>query len=235
MKDTMKIVPSILSDEVSVIEEQLAKLHSLSEDYQIDTVQMDIIDGEYADNITISPLDLNQFYFGDLQVDLHLMTIEPLDFVYEARELQDQIQFGIVLGQIEKMSSQEDFVSEVKKHNWKPGLCIDAYTPVESLSTAALEETQVLQIMGIRAGFQGQAFIEQTYKTIIEARERIAQVNPDIALYLDGGVKSEQLARLIELGVDAAVVGSVLWKATTVADGLDSLYEVIAEVESDEY
>lgn len=230
----MQIVPSILTDQSDIVASQLEQISAVSEDYELERVQFDIIDGEFADNITVTPLDLPQFEFGDLEVDLHLMTLEPLDFVYEAKEIKELVPVRRVIGQIEKMSSQELFVEEVKKQNWLPGLSLDLYTPLSELSLEALEDVLVLQIMGIQSGFQGQEFNEYTYQVLAEARELIEKVNPKIELVVDGGVKPEHLAKLQELGVDAVAVGSVLWKASSIEAGLDSLYEELAENEPEE-
>lgn len=230
----MKIIPSILSDDQQLVAEQLRLLHGLDEQYEIDRVQVDIIDGNFADNVTITPLDMPKFEWGELEVDVHLMTHEPLDFVYEAKEVAEFIQFHSIIGQVEKMSSQEDFVQEVKKQHWRPGLCLDLYTPISELSIEALQDVRVLQIMGIQAGFQGQTFVEHTYETIKAVRTLITEVNPTIELLVDGGVKADQLAKLAELGVDGVVVGSILWKSESVEAGLDSLYEKIAELVDEE-
>lgn len=230
----MQIIPSILTDQSDVVASQLQQVLDVSEDYELERVQFDIIDGEFADNITVTPLDLPQFEFGDLEVDLHLMTLEPLDFVYEAMEIKELVPVKRVIGQIEKMSSQELFVEEVKKQNWLPGLSLDVYTPLSEISLEALEDVRVLQIMGIQAGFQGQDFNEYTYGVIDEARALIEKVNPTIELIVDGGVKPTHLARLLELGVDAVAVGSVLWKAASIEEGLDSIYNELADNEPDE-
>ncbi|MCA9369071.1 hypothetical protein KC721_02130 [Candidatus Woesebacteria bacterium] len=230
----MKIIPSILSDDQQLVAEQLRLLHGLDEQYEIDRVQVDIVDGNFADNVTITPLDMPNFEWGELEVDVHLMTHEPLDFVYEAKEVTEFIQFHSIIGQVEKMSSQEDFVQEVKKQHWRPGLCLDLYTPISELSIEALQDVRVLQIMGIQAGFQGQTFVEHTYETIKAVRTLITEVNPTIELLVDGGVKADQLVKLAELGVDGVVVGSILWKSESVEAGLDSLYEKIAELVDEE-
>ena len=230
----MQIIPSILTDQSDVVASQLQQVLDVSEEYELERVQFDIIDGEFADNITVTPLDLPLFEFGDLEVDLHLMTHEPLDFVYEAKEIKELVPVKRVIGQIEKMSSQELFVEEVKKQNWLPGLSLDVYTPLSEISLEALEDVRVLQIMGIQAGFQGQDFNEYTYGVIDEARALIEKVNPTIELIVDGGVKPTHLARLLELGVDAVAVGSVLWKAASIEEGLDSIYNELADNEPDE-
>lgn len=62
----MKIIPSILSDDQQLVAEQLRLLHGLDEQYEIDRVQVDIVDGNFADNVTITPLDMPNFEWGEL-------------------------------------------------------------------------------------------------------------------------------------------------------------------------
>lgn len=227
----MIIIPSILTDEREVVAQQVARILAADSDYELTRVQIDMIDGNFADNVTITPLDLPDFDFDSLELDLHLMTHEPLDFVYEAKEVAETVPIARVIGQIEKMTSQEMFVEEVKKQSWIAGLSVDLYTPLSELSEDVLEEVGVLQIMGIQAGFQGQEFVEHTYKVVAEARKLLDRVNPQAELLVDGGVKPDQLSQLVELGVDGVAVGSVLWKAGSLEEGMDNLYEVLSEVE----
>jgi ribulose-phosphate 3-epimerase len=221
----MTIIPALLSDEQDVIASQLTAVQE--HDVAVEIVQVDIIDGDFADNITISPLDLPNFEFNTLAVDLHLMTIEPLDFVYEARDIAQVVPLRAIIAQVEKMSSQENFIEEVKKNNWLPGLSLDAYTPITEISKDSWEDLRIVQVMGIEAGFQGQQFIEQTYERIEEIKKLIELRNPDIELYVDGGVTVENIPLLEQLGVDAVVVGSSLFKTGDVIGELEKLQEAM--------
>jgi pentose-5-phosphate-3-epimerase len=43
----------------------------------LEAIQIDIVDGNFADNHTFTPQDLVDVDFGNLQIDFHLMTEEP--------------------------------------------------------------------------------------------------------------------------------------------------------------
>ncbi len=221
----MTIIPSILTDEVTLFASQLAQIVELGEVCSL--LQVDVIDGEFADNVTVTPLDLQQFEFGELQLDIHLMTQEPLDFVYELKEVANELNIRAVVAQIERMSSQQHFVEEVKKNNWLPGLSLNPYTPLSSIDDEVWEDVRVLQIMGVEAGFQGQTFVQQSMKLAVEAREFIDSHGYEIELIVDGGVTPAIAAELEEVGVDAIAIGSALFKAPTVAAALETFEEVI--------
>jgi pentose-5-phosphate-3-epimerase len=124
----MNVYPSILTDSVAEVERELGLLNSVAD--QLAAVQVDIIDGEFTDNLTISPIDLIGIHFGDIPVDFHLMVVDPVNFVYECKQIENA---RVVIGQIERMHSQADFITECKEFSLKPGLSLDLYTPVESI------------------------------------------------------------------------------------------------------
>ncbi|HKY73932.1 MAG TPA: hypothetical protein VJ246_01315, partial [Patescibacteria group bacterium] len=57
------IYPSILTDSPSLVQKQLNLVLGL-----VQGVQIDIIDGEFADNTTVTPVDLQTLTFGSLSV-----------------------------------------------------------------------------------------------------------------------------------------------------------------------
>ena len=99
----MKLHPSLLTDSVDQYQQQLELILSSQ---LIEVAQVDVIDGHFADNITLTPADLVNFDYGQLQLDFHLMTEEPMDYVYELIEHQDLLPVRAVIAQVERMSSQ---------------------------------------------------------------------------------------------------------------------------------
>jgi pentose-5-phosphate-3-epimerase len=51
----MNIYPAILTESVSLAQEQIDKVKGIE---AVAAVQLDIIDGEFVDNLTFSPIDL---------------------------------------------------------------------------------------------------------------------------------------------------------------------------------
>lgn len=225
----MKIYPAILSDSIEEIQKQVDMAKSCP---SIEILQIDIIDGFFADNITVSPQSLLEIDFGDLQIDLHLMVDEPMDMISEIENLKNNLPIRMIIAQIEKMTYQKDFVEDVKKMGYKVGLSLDIYTPIDSLDEGILNEISVLQFMGIKAGFQGQKLVPQVFEKIKLFMDKdLVGNNHDLSadtleITFDGGVTEEHAERLDSLGITSLVAGSLLWKAEDFCEQYQSLAEI---------
>ncbi len=205
----MTIYPAILTDSQQKAQIQL----DLAQSFHVSGVQLDIIDGYYADNITLTPADYANLNFGQLQIDFHLMTEEPMDYVYEILDFQKQLPVRAIIGQVERMTHQKDFLTEIKKHRFLAGLSLNLFTPLDAIDQYNFEFIDVLQIMAVRAGFQGQTFHTQVEDLIKRAVDLRNKRRANFAIIVDGGVKQLHLPILKTAGVDAVVVGSAIWQA----------------------
>lgn len=213
----MILYPAILSDSPDLIAEQL-ELSQLSE--EVETVQIDIIDGLFAENVTVTPSDLVGQEFGDLTLDFHLMTEEPLDFVYEARDYKDELPIRAIIAQVEHLSNQPDYLKDVRNQEWKAGLSLNLFTPIDAIDPESWEFLDIVQIMGIEAGFQGQTFHPSALDTIREVAKKISQLDKNVEIIVDGGVTLQLIDRLREFGVTGVAVGSGLWQASDVEEAI---------------
>lgn len=203
----MNLYPSILT---ASIEEYQHQLDLVKESDLVKTVQVDIVDGYFTDNLTLSPIDLLAADHGDLEIDLHLMVEEPLSFIFEILEFKEELPIRGVIAQIERMTSLAAFVAEVRVHNWQVGLSLDLYTPIEEISPELWSEINLIQLMTIKAGFQGQKFNPNALEKIAEIKQL---AEDDIEIIVDGGVKLDQSTLLSESGVGGVAVGSGIWQA----------------------
>jgi ribulose-phosphate 3-epimerase len=214
----MNIYPSILTDEV---EQVLEQVEICKESSLVQTVQIDIIDSFFVDNITVFPSDVSKVDFGDIKVDFHLMTQEPMDFVHEIKDSKEFLPVRAVLGQIEQMTSQVDFLQEVRKNEWMAGLSLNLHTPIESIDEEAWKYIDAIQIMGITAGFQGQEFNVSALEIISELRDAIEERGLDIEVIVDGGVKLDNVKEIADYGADGVAVGSALWRSSDFGETYD--------------
>lgn len=230
----MNVIPSILTDDI----EQAVKIASLAhENGSCEVVQIDVIDGEFVENTTLYPSEIAEINFGDLKVDFHLMTIEPIDFVREISESKknrDGFDVRCVIGQVEKMSSQYQFIDEVKRSGMKAGLSLDLYTPVSAIDEQSFDDIKVIQVMGVSAGFGGQEFNPHAFETIKELQTKLAKLNKknDIEIIVDGGVTYEIAQKLNDMGIKNIVVGSRLMGSVTSDDPQVEFDNNFAEFES---
>lgn len=222
----MKIIPAILTESRSVAISQIELANS---DDRFNALQIDIIDGWFADNLTLTPADYADLEYGQLQLDFHLMTEEPLDYVFELLEHRENLPIRSVIAQIEKMSSQITFVDQLKKTGWKVGLSLDLFTPIESIETSVMGELDFVQVMAIEAGFQGQAFVTTIVDKIKELQGLRQKKSYQYELIVDGGIKKEEVALLQSLEVESVTIGSGLWKSVDFSQAVDTLFSVVRE------
>ena len=217
----MKIYPALLSDSRSELQHQLDLIGQQCSSELVSLVQVDVIDGKFADNVTLTPSDLPDLNWGDLQLDIHLMVEEPLDYVYELIDVKNQLPIRGVIAQVERMTNRDLFLEEVEKNGWLPGLSLDLFTPVDELETQVPHYLKIIQIMAIEAGFQG-----ETFKPV--ALEKIKTLKPlanqlGLELIVDGGVNQASIGQIAAAGANAVAVGSALWQSASISDTIESL------------
>lgn len=205
------LYPAILTDSLEVAEQQLLTAQELE---HISVAQIDVVDGFYADNVTITPEDLLQTDFGDLQLDFHFLVNEPVDFLLETAALQSALPIRAMIAQIEHMGSQAEYLQEVARHHWQAGLSLDVYTPLEAIDDSSWNDIKMLQILGNAGGYQGQAFNPLVLEKINEARTAITARHLEIELVVDIGVKLTTATEILKAGATSLVVGSELWKSS---------------------
>jgi len=206
----MKIIPAILTDSFLTLQDQMNAVKSSD---HIETIHVDIIDGQFADNITVTPLDLTVADFDQFKVDFHLMTEEPMDFVFECAGLREYLPIRQIIGQVERMSHQLDFVEEVIRNGWQPALALDLFTPLEAIDEDVWPQLHSILIMSVEAGVQEQTFNRAALEKVREIR-RVYPSIEQMNIMVDGGVKTLNAKEILKSGANELVVGSALWNST---------------------
>jgi len=217
---TFSVYPSILSDSLHQVQEQLDRLLEVQQEIQ--TVQVDIIDGQFADNLTITPIDLLDVNTHDFSIDFHLMVDEPIDYVFECKQVEHT---RAVIAQIERMTSQSEYIQECLAVGVLPGLSLDLYTPVESIGEDSWDELKVIQVMGNKSGIQGQEFagevVLEKIRTLSEfKKQRELQY---LEIIVDIGVNDRQIHELVKAGATGGAPGSYLWKSEDLPEAIGKL------------
>ena len=107
------------------------------------------------------------------------------------------------------------------------GLALNPETPL-SLLDHVIDEMDLVLIMSVNPGFGGQVFIPESLQKIKEARELIDQVDRDIRLAVDGGVKVENLSQICAAGADTFVAGSAIFKSENYSRTITSMRSQLA-------
>lgn len=203
------LYPTILTDSRSLFIEQTQLANSLTD---VKTVQVDVIDGLVADNLTLSPVDLIDIEFYDLSIDFHLMVEEPLDYLREIIEYQSYLPVRGVLGQLERMSSQTEFVEMARSSQLLAGLSLDLYTPLEEINPQVFSQLNLVQLMAVEMGFQGQQLQSSVMNKLTQLIQLKKEQNYSFEIVIDGGINQQNYLQLLKMGADSLAVGSWLWK-----------------------
>lgn len=198
----VEIIPAILTMDAAEAEEMLGKAEGV-----VERVQIDILDGQFAKNRTIDPSALEDI-FTSLNLDFHLMTKEPIDWVEKSvRAMADRI-----FGQIEMMESQVEFVGKAQEVGVSVGLAIDLDTQVDGLDSAILTSLDAVLVMSVPAGFGGQKFDKSALEKIKRLDEIRARDKTPFKICVDGGITEKNIAKVRRAGADEVSIGRRIFK-----------------------
>jgi ribulose-phosphate 3-epimerase len=210
----MLIIPAILTNNSSELKDFLSRAEQV-----VRRVQIDINDGSFLGEKTIFPEALIGLE-TDLFLDFHLMVKEPFHWVEKSAMAGAER----IIGQVELMGDQKDFVSKVQEVGPKVGLALDIKTPVSVLDRSILEDIDLILLMGHQAGKGGQSFDNSVLPKIFELMEIRKHDATPFAICVDGGVWIDNILKLDQLGVDEVVVGRRLFKGD-IKDNINLLEE----------
>lgn len=210
----VQIIPSILS----ITEEDYARdarkyeqAISLKEGW----VHIDFMDDIFVPNKSIGPL-VTARYPLNLQKEAHLMVIKPMEWIDDLVKSD----FKRIIIHIEAQEV-EKCIEYIKGKGLEVGLAINPETSLEQLDNF-INRVDVILVMTIVPGFQGQPFIPKTLNKVSEIKNK----NWSIKVGVDGAVKDTNIKEIIDVGVSFVIVGSYLLKGD-VDENMENLWEVI--------
>lgn len=203
-----QFLPAVLTDSPAFAQSHIDTIASWQP--RAAAIHVDIIDGEFADNLTLDTADLELLNWHDFPIDLHLMTVEPIQFLFGLEDSLPLKNIRQVIGHVERMSSQLEFIQEVRAHGWQASLALDLYTPAEAIDAEVLPHLDSVYIMGGRAGQQGQQFHELAITTVKELLARRAETNAAFEIGVDIGMNATTIPLAIAAGATQVAIGSYL-------------------------
>jgi ribulose-phosphate 3-epimerase len=93
-----------------------------------------------------------------------------------------------------------------------------------------MDRLDLILIMSVNPGFGGQSFIESALDKLRLARQRIDASGRDIWLEVDGGVKTDNIARIAAAGADTFVAGSAIFNSPDYRATIDAMRAELARV-----
>src|SRR4030042_5151416 len=202
MLNSFEIIPSILTNDPEEVLVEIRMAEGV-----VERVQIDVVDGIFAANKTFD-IDLLQDIDTNLKLDFHLMTKEPINWVERSiRGGADRI-----IGQLEMMSDQLNFVHKVQEVGALVGIAIDLKTDVSAIDDIMFQDLDVVLVMSVPAGFGGQKFEHKTIQKIEELKKIRERKKSTYKISVDGGITLDYMDDLVKKGADKVIIGERLFK-----------------------
>ena len=213
----IKLAPSILSADFARLLEDVKKVEKAGCEY----LHIDVMDGHFVPNITLGPgivkslrKDVNMVF------DAHLMIENPDNYIKEFADAGCDI---IVVHQ-EACTHLHRTIQNIKSHGIKAGVALNPATPIETIKYV-LQDVDMVLLMSVNPGFGGQSYIPVVTEKIKELKALIDEMNLDIDIEVDGGVKPSNIAEVVNGGANVIVAGSAIFNAGNIDEAVKSLRE----------
>ena len=200
----MKIAPSILSADFSRLRDEIQAVESAGADW----LHVDVMDGHFVPNITIGPVVVESVRnVTRMPLDVHLMITDPDKYA------PDFIKAGADWVSVHPDTCKDPVRSlqKIRQLGAKASIAINPDVPLEKVETLFGDVDMVL-MMTVFPGFAGQAFIEEVLPKIQKVRRMITERKLPILIEADGGIKSDNIHRVVEAGAEVIVSGSGIFK-----------------------
>ncbi len=182
-------------------------------------VQIDIIDGIFAEEKTIKIGEIKELKeLEGLRLDFHLMVSEPVLLVDICRGVGGYR----VIGQVEMMNDQEEFVRMVRDRKMLAGLAIDLETPVKAIEKKLFKELDCVLVMTIVAGASGRSFQRKALKKIKKLKS-LSEKHGGFNIAVDGGLNKETVVDCVKAGANHLGVTSAIFRAKDVGKAIEEL------------
>ncbi len=196
----MKFSVSLMCMDLLKIKEQILILNERADMYHVD-----IMDGHFVPNITLSPSFIKNIRgIATLPIDAHLMVERPMDFIDDIAESGADY----ISPHAETLSANAfRVINYIKKLGKKPGIVLNPATPFDSIKYY-VDLLDKITIMTVDPGFAGQPFIEAMLSKIEEIKKYKDKHSSKFLIEIDGSCNEKTFEKLLEKGSEVLVVGS---------------------------
>ncbi|MEG3134273.1 D-allulose 6-phosphate 3-epimerase [Rouxiella sp. T17] len=195
-----KISPSLMCMSLFDIKEQLAVLNR-----RADMLHIDIMDGHYVKNITLSPFFIEQIRpHTQLVLDVHMMVENPTDFI----EAIAKAGADFICPHAETINRDAfRVINLIRSFGKKVGVVLNPATPVEFIQHY-IHLLDKITIMTVDPGYAGQPFIPEMLNKVSQLRDLKQQHGYKYLIEIDGSCNERTYQDLMGAGAEVLIVGT---------------------------
>ncbi|MFC6465228.1 D-allulose 6-phosphate 3-epimerase [Marinilactibacillus sp. GCM10026970] len=197
--NNVEISPSLMTMDLDKFKEQITFLNDHADSYHID-----IMDGHYVPNITLSPWFIEEVRkISDLPMSVHLMVTEPSFWVPQLIDLKCEwicMHAEVLDGLAFRL------IDDIHNAGLKAGIVLNPETPIETIFPY-IDLLDKITIMTVDPGFAGQRFIDNTLDKIVALRELREEKGYNYQIEMDGSSNRKTFKKIDAAGPDIYIVG----------------------------
>lgn len=213
----VEILPSILAADFARLGEQIAALEAAG----CTMLHIDVMDGHFVDNITVGPPVVESLRkVTRMTFDVHLMIADPDRYAPAFIEAgADQ-----VLVHQEVCPHLDRTLRTIQSEGARAGVVINPATPVDTLDEV-LDVLDYVLVMSVNPGFGGQGFIPNSLRKVRRLAAKRRERGLHFPIEIDGGVTRDNVAEVVEAGVEWIVAGSSVFHTVNPAAAFEEMRE----------
>ncbi len=212
MNREIRITPSILNADFDHLEQEIAKISSVS-----DLIHLDVMDNVFVPNFTFDFESASEIIRGcPIGVDAHLMVAD----VDQIAPLYAQVGCASVTIHAEAAKNIAQTLRAIRSEGARSGLALKPHTPLADYEEFT-DLVDMFLIMTVEPGFGGQKFMGEVMDKVRATRKVIG--DRPIWLQVDGGISLETIEIAVAAGADTFVAGSAVFKSDDPAQMVTAL------------
>lgn len=195
----VKFSPSLMTMNLDKFKKDIEFLSN-----KVDSFHIDIMDGHFVPNLTLSPWFIEQVKkVSNTPTSAHLMVDDSAFWVQQLIKTK----CDYICIPAEGINGQAfRLIDQIHDAGLKTGVVLNPETPV-SVIEPYINLVDKVTVMTVDPGFAGQRFLSSTLKKIVELRELREQNNYQYLIEMDGSSNREHFEMISRANPDIYIIG----------------------------
>jgi ribulose-phosphate 3-epimerase len=170
-------------------------------------VHIDVMDGQFVPSISVGiPVISTIRPCTERMFDVHLMIEEPIRYIDEFAGAGADI----ITVHAEACTHLDRTIDRIKENGILAGVALNPATSLETIRYI-LPKVDMVLVMTVNPGYGGQQLIPYTVDKVAELRRILLRNGYRADIEVDGGVKLNNVQKLLDAGANIIVAGSAVF------------------------